>query len=88
MLSKVTHNWSDEYYLTTLKHLRTAAGPETRLVIVGLAMPTVGEELAARKIPGVDSPCSFPQPLLRSHARKSTDILVRKKSGTQTMVMT
>ena len=57
MLSKVTHNWSDEYYLTTLKHLRTAAGPETRLVIVGLAMPTVGEELAARKIPGVDSPC-------------------------------
>ena len=51
MLSKVTHNWSDEYYLTTLKHLRTAAGPETRLVIVGLAMPTVGEELAAPEDP-------------------------------------
>jgi hypothetical protein len=85
MLSKIMHDWSDEYCLTILKHLRAAAGPKTQLVIVELAMPPVvvdgGEEPpAAREIPpGAELPAP-PQPLLRSHASTQVylgDISVR-----------
>ncbi|KAI0278948.1 S-adenosyl-L-methionine-dependent methyltransferase [Russula aff. rugulosa BPL654] len=58
ILSKIMHDWSDEYCLTILKHLRAAAGPKTQLVIVELVMPS---------IPGAELPAP-PQPLLRSHA--------------------
>jgi hypothetical protein len=83
MLSKIMHDWSDEYCLTILKHLRAAVGPktQTQLVIVELAMPSVSEEPAAREIPGAELPAP-PQPLLRSHASTQvclTDIMVRKK---------
>ncbi|KAF8498100.1 S-adenosyl-L-methionine-dependent methyltransferase [Russula emetica] len=67
ILSKIMHDWSDEYCLTILKHLRAAAGPKTQLVIVELVMPSVSEEPATREIPGAELPAP-PQPLLRSHA--------------------
>ena len=75
------HDWSDEYCLTILKHLRAAAGPKTQLVIVELIMPSVSEEPAAREIPGAELPAP-PQPLLRSYASMHVylyDIMVRKQ---------
>ena len=81
LLSKIIHDWSDEYCLTILKHLRAAAGPKTQLVIVELVMPSVSEEPATRKIPGAELP-ALPQPLLRSHASTEVyliDMLVRKQ---------
>ena len=90
LLSKIMHDWSDEYCLTILKHLRAAAGPRTQLVIVELVMPTVSEEPAALEIPGAELP-SPPQPLLRSHASTQvylTDILVRKQTVIKTVMMT
>jgi hypothetical protein len=81
VLSKIMHDWSDEYCLTILKHLRAAARPKTQLVIVELAMPSISEEPTAREIPGAELPAP-PQPLLRSHASTQaclTDIMVRKK---------
>ena len=89
MLSKIMHDWSDEYCLTILKHLRAAAGPKTQLVIVELVMPSVSEEPAAREIPGAELPAP-PQPLLRSHASTHVylaDISVRMQCGTQTTGM-
>jgi hypothetical protein len=80
MLSRIMHDWSDEYCLTILKHLRAAAGPKTQLVIIELVMPSVSEEPAAREIPGAELPAP-PQPLLRSHASAhvyNVDVLVRK----------
>ena len=81
MLSKILHDWSDEYCLTILKHLRAAAGPKTQLIIIELVMPSVSEEPAAREIPGAELPAP-PQPLLRSHASAQVylaDISVRKQ---------
>ena len=81
MLSKIMHDWSDEYCLTILKHLRAAAGSKTELVIVEQVMPTVSEEPATREIPGAELPAP-PQPLLRSHASLQVylyDIMVRKQ---------
>ncbi len=75
------HDWSDEYCLTILKHLRAAAGPKTQLVIVELAMSFVSDEPATREIPGAELPAP-PQPLLRSHASAQVylyDILVSKQ---------
>ena len=80
LLSKILHDWSDEYCLSILKHLRAAAGPRTQLVVVELAMQSVSEEPAAREIPGAELPAP-PQPLLRSHASTQvyfSDMLVRK----------
>ena len=80
LLSKILHDWSDEYCLTILKHLCAAAGPRTQLVIVELAMQSVSEEPAAREIEGAELPAP-PQPLLRSHASTQvyfSDMLVRK----------
>ena len=81
MLSKIMHDWSDEYCITILKHLRAAAGPKTELVIVEQVMPTVSEEPATREIPGAELPAP-PQPLLRGHASLQVylyDIMVRKQ---------
>jgi hypothetical protein len=80
ILSKIMHDWSDEYCLTILKHLHAAAGPKTELVIVEQVMPSVGEEPATREIPGAELPAP-PQPLLPSFASAHVymyDIMVRK----------
>ena len=83
LLSKVLHNWADEYCLSILKHLRAAAGPKTQLLIVEQVMSFACDEPAARKIPGAELPVP-PQPLLRnmgyaaSHAY-TEDILVGRQ---------
>ncbi|KAF8489526.1 S-adenosyl-L-methionine-dependent methyltransferase [Russula emetica] len=52
LVSKIMHDWSDDYCLTILKHLRAAAGPKTQLVMV-------------EQIPGAEVPIP-PKPLLRN----------------------
>jgi hypothetical protein len=81
LLSQIMHDWSDEYCLTILKHLRAAAGPKTQLVIVEQVMSHVCDEPVAHEIPGAELPVP-PQPLLRNMGRTasgaySTDIMVR-----------
>jgi hypothetical protein len=82
LLSKVIHDWSDEYCLTILKHLRAAAGPKTQLVMVEQVFATVCDEPAAREIPGVEV-STLPKPLLRNMGRAGSgvyllDMQVRK----------
>ena len=75
------HDWSDEYCLTILKHLRAAAGPKTQLVVVELVTPSLCEEPAAREIPGAELPAP-PHPLLRSYSSPQAyllDISVREQ---------
>jgi len=86
LVSKVLHNWSDEYCLTILKHLRAAAGPKTQLVLVEQVFSTVCEEPAAHEIQGAELPAP-PKPLLRNMGRAGSvaylvDALVRKRNGT------
>ena len=82
LLSKVLHDWADEYCLKILKHLRAAAGPNTQLLIVEQAMSFVCDEPASHDIPGAERPVP-PQPLLRNMGRAvsnayTTDLLVRR----------
>jgi hypothetical protein len=82
LLSTVIHDWSDEYCLTILKHLRAAAGPKTQLVMVEQVFATVCDEPAAREIPGVEV-ASLPKPLLPNMGRAGSavyllDMQVRK----------
>jgi O-methyltransferase len=87
LVSKILHDWSDEYCLTILKHLRAAAGPKTQLVMVEQVFSTVCDEPAAREIPGAELPTP-PKPLLRNMGRAGSmvyniDILVRKEKEIQ-----
>ena len=82
LVSKVLHDWSDEYCLTILKHLRAAAGQNTQLVLVEQVYSTVCDEPAAREIQGAELSAP-PQPLLRNLGRAGSmvylvDMLVRK----------
>jgi len=82
LLSKILHDWSDEYCLTILKHLRAAAGPKTQLLLVEQVFSTVCDEPAAREIPGAEIG-TLPKPLLRNMGRAGTlvyliDMQVRK----------
>jgi hypothetical protein len=85
VVSKILHDWSDEYCLTILKNLRAVAGPKTQLVIVEQVFATVCDEPATREIPGAEFP-AFSKPLLRNMGRAGTvvyflDNLVRKRGG-------
>ncbi|KAI0278930.1 S-adenosyl-L-methionine-dependent methyltransferase [Russula aff. rugulosa BPL654] len=73
LVSKVLHDWSDEYCLTILKHLRAAAGPKTQLVMVEQVFSTVCDEPAAHEIPGAELPAP-PKPLLRNMGRAGTAV--------------
>jgi hypothetical protein len=65
LLSRVLHDWSDEYCLTILKHLRAAAGPNTQLIVIEMMISCVCDEPAAHEVPGAELPVP-PQPLLRN----------------------
>jgi hypothetical protein len=85
LLSKVLHNWADEYCITILKHLRAAAGPKTQLLIVEQVMSFACDEPATHETPGAELPVP---PLLRNMGRAASvtyaiDLLVRRH-GTQT----
>ena len=65
------HDWPDEYCLTILKHLRVAAGPKTKLVIVDQLMECACDEPATHEIPGAEVPAP-PKPLLPNLGRASS----------------
>jgi hypothetical protein len=67
------HDWSDEYCLTILKHLRAAAGPRTQLVVVEQVFATVCDEPATREIPGAEV-STLPKPLLRNMGRAGSGV--------------
>jgi hypothetical protein len=83
LVSKIMHDWSDEYCLTILKHLRAAAGPNTHLILIEQVFTTVCEEPAADEILRAKLPAP-PKPLLPNMGRAGSlvylfDLLVRKK---------
>lgn len=62
----ILHDWSDEYSIKILRHLRDAAGPETQLVVVDNIMSYACPASAPANrsdIPGTTSP-ALPPPLL------------------------
>lgn len=63
----VLHDWSDEYCLKILRHLRASAGPNTQLVVTDNVVATACEELDVIKdIPGGALPPA-PAPLLPNY---------------------
>ncbi|KAH9988262.1 S-adenosyl-L-methionine-dependent methyltransferase [Russula compacta] len=70
-LCKIIHDWSDEYCLTILKHLRAAAGLKTQLVIDDQIIACVCDEPAVHEIPGAEIPVP-PKPLLLNMGRASS----------------
>jgi len=73
LVSKIMHDWSDEYCLTILRNLRAAAGPKTQLVMVEQVFSTVCDEPATREIPGAEHPTP-PKPLLRNMGRGDSSV--------------
>ncbi|KAJ6607721.1 O-methyltransferase [Mycena sp. CBHHK59/15] len=65
LLRYIVHDWSDARTVQILKHLRDAATPSTKLVIIEKILPAAssGEGSKALEIPGAARP-SAPAPLL------------------------
>jgi hypothetical protein len=71
MMRFVLHDWSDEYCVKILRHLRDAASSETQLVIVDYIVSyacSLPEQ--TYHIPGIVQ-SSFPSPLLPNHGMAS-----------------
>lgn len=81
----ITHDWADSYCITILSHLRAAAGPHSRLIIVDAIVQYACEDTTvAKDIPGglEEEGRKAPEPLLPNwgHAalfRYLCDIQVR-----------
>jgi len=71
LVSKVLHDWADEYCITILKHLRAAAGPKTQLIIIDQLIACACDEPAIREIPGAELPVP-PKPLLHNLGRAAS----------------
>ena len=63
LLSNVLHDWSDKYCVQILRHLRAAAGPSTRLVILDIPLPYACVNDIGKNILVVNEQ-SHPAPLL------------------------
>jgi len=92
LVCKVFHDWADEYCLTILKHLRSAAGPKTQLVIVEQLVACACDEPATHEIPGAEIPAP-PKPLLpnlgvASAVAYDTDILMMELNNGQERTVT
>lgn len=60
----ILHDWSDEYCLKILRHLRTAAGSQTQLIIIDTVLSyACPDPESVQTIPGTTLPV-FPAPLL------------------------
>ena len=68
LLCKILHDWSDEYCIKILKHLRAAAGPKTQLVVSELHIACACDDPATHEIPGADLHVP-PHPLLPNMGR-------------------
>ncbi|KAI9450108.1 S-adenosyl-L-methionine-dependent methyltransferase [Lactarius psammicola] len=68
LLCRILHDWSDEFCIKILKHLRVAAGPKTQLVISEQPIACACDEPATHEIPGAELPAP-PKPLLPNMGR-------------------
>jgi hypothetical protein len=68
LICRVLHDWADEYCVSILKHLRDAAGPNTRLVVVERLIACACDEPATHEIPGAGLSVP-PKPLLPNWGR-------------------
>ena len=66
-LRAVAHNWSDGPLITMLTHLRDAATPETKLVIVDWILPYACANTSVEEVPGSVPAKPAPAPLLPSY---------------------
>ena len=66
-LRAVAHNWSDGHLITILTHLRDAATPETKLVIVDWILPYACANTSVEEVPGSVPANPAPAPLLPSY---------------------
>ncbi|KAL4259735.1 O-methyltransferase COMT-type [Pleurotus pulmonarius] len=66
LLKQVLHDWSDEYCIKILSHLRAAAVPETKLVLVDSIMPFACHDSSGKMKSGLPGgvPHEAPAPLL------------------------
>lgn len=71
MMRVVLHDWSDEYCLKILRHLRAAAGPHTQLIVVDSILSyACADPDNVRDIPGAALP-QPPAPLLPNRGAAS-----------------
>lgn len=72
-LRNIAHNWPDAYFIKTLRHLRDAATPSTRLIISDRILPYACPSSSSLEssIPGA-APRVAPKPLLANFGRASS----------------
>jgi len=63
LLRNIMHDWPDKYCLQILQHLRDAAAPDTRLLIIDSLIAYACEDDSLQDIPGTERPV-LPKPLL------------------------
>ena len=71
MLRIVLHDWADPYAKVILKHLRAAATPDTKLVVVDAIMPYTCHASILDDVDGAQLP-DIPSPLLPSLGRANS----------------